>query len=48
MAQRAGRTLRNVVVCGSALAELGYLEGMGAGDCLLSGLAASRSLEEGL
>jgi hypothetical protein len=45
-ARHAGRTLSNVVVCGSALPEIGYLEGKGAGDCLLSGLAASKLLEE--
>ena len=47
-ARHAGRPLRNVVVCGSALSQLGYLEGKGAGDCLLSGLAAGKLLGEGL
>jgi anaerobic glycerol-3-phosphate dehydrogenase len=46
MAVRQGRRVRNVAICGSALTEMGYLEGRGMGDCILSGISASELLEE--
>jgi glycine/D-amino acid oxidase-like deaminating enzyme len=44
-AVRKGRRTSNVMICGSALAENGYLEGKGMGDCILSGIDAAERAE---
>lgn len=43
-----GKVLQNVLVAGSALPGLNFANGHGMGTCLLTALAACRSLEEGI
>ncbi len=43
-----GKVMQNVLVAGSALPGLNFANGYGMGTCLLTALAACRSLEEGI
>jgi anaerobic glycerol-3-phosphate dehydrogenase len=43
-----GKVLQNVLVAGSALPGLNFVNGHGMGTCLMTALAACRSLEEGI
>jgi hypothetical protein len=45
VATRHGEPLRNVFVCGSALAGRGFLDGCGIGDCITSAFEACAEME---